>query len=99
VLTLTATAADAVRRLASAPPEGDAGLRISPGTPTATGTPLAAEMVSEPQPADQMISEDGAAVFVDEHLTAYLEDKVLDASIEANQVRFSLIDHEEASGA
>jgi len=89
---MTPTAADAVRRLASAPSETGAGLRISPGTPTAAGTPLAAQMVSEPRPEDQTITEDGAAVFVDEHLTDYLANKVLDASIESDQVRFSLLE-------
>ena len=37
-----------------------------------------------------MIDEEGARVFVDEHAAEFLDDKVLDASIIGEEIRFAI---------
>jgi iron-sulfur cluster assembly protein len=95
VLTLTPTAADAVRQLmasarASAEPHG--GIRISSGVPGPAGTPLQVALADEPEAADQTIEEGGATVFVEGTAAEFLDDKILDASVEADGVRFALLE-------
>jgi iron-sulfur cluster assembly protein len=101
VLTLTPIAADAVRHLvASARVVGaHAGIRISPGVPGPTGTPLEVALADEPEATDQTIEEAGATLFVEETAAEFLEDKILDATVEADGVRFTILEPREgASG-
>jgi Fe-S cluster assembly iron-binding protein IscA len=91
VLSLTDTAAEAVRQLAAGSGlEPDPGLRISPGEPTATGTPLEISLAPGPEASDQTVEEGGATVYVEDEVADFLDDKVLDASVEGGQVRFRL---------
>jgi Fe-S cluster assembly iron-binding protein IscA len=91
LLSLTDTAAEAVRQLtAGSGLEPDPGLRISPGEPTPTGTPLEITLAAGPESSDQTVEEGGATVYVEEDVAEFLDDKVLDASVEAGQVRFRL---------
>lgn len=93
MLTLAPTAADTVRQLMSsacASAEPHAGVRISFGAARAGDTPLAATLVDEPEATDQTIEEDGATVFVEATAAELLHDKVLDASVDAAGVRFSI---------
>ena len=93
MLHLTENAADAVRHLsADSGLEPEPGLRIAPGEPTATGTPLELTLAPGPEINDQTVEEGGAKVYVEEQLTGFLDDKVLDASVEDGQVRFRLGD-------
>jgi iron-sulfur cluster assembly protein len=102
VLTLTPIAADAVRHLvasARASSEPHAGIRISPGVPGPTGTPLEVALADEPEATDQTIEEAGATLFVEETAAEFLEDKILDATVEADGVRFTILEPREgASG-
>jgi iron-sulfur cluster assembly protein len=92
VLTLTPTAAEAVRQLvASAPIDDDTGgLRISPGETTPTGTQLEITLVDSPEAADQSVDEGGAHVFVEPGVAEFLDDKVLDASVAEGRVSFAV---------
>lgn len=91
VLSLTDTAAEAVRQLAGGSGlEPDAGLRISPGEETAAGTPLHLELAAGPEASDQTVEEQGATVYVEPEVADYLDDKVLDADIEGGRVRFKI---------
>jgi iron-sulfur cluster assembly protein len=93
VLTMTDTAAEAVRMIsAGSGLEPDPGLRISAGPPTEEGTPLEIGLAGEAGPTDQTVEEGGARLYVDEPVAAALDDKVLDAAIEGDQVRFALRD-------
>jgi Fe-S cluster assembly iron-binding protein IscA len=93
VLSLTDTAAEAVRQLAaSSGLEPDAGLRISPGQPTPTGTPLQVELAAGPEENDQTVEEAGATVYVEPQVAEYLDDKELDADVQGGQVRFMIHD-------
>jgi iron-sulfur cluster assembly protein len=95
VLTLTPTAAEAVRRLVgSAPVESAEGLRIAPGQATAEGTSLELTIVEGPEIDDQEVTESGAHVFLEPEVAEFMDDKVLDAALEETGVRFSIRDQE-----
>jgi iron-sulfur cluster assembly protein len=94
VLTLTPTAADTVRQLlasARASAEPHAGVRISTPRPSRAAESVEVTLAAEPEATDQTIDEAGATVFVDETAAEFLDDKVLDASVEAKGVRFTIL--------
>jgi iron-sulfur cluster assembly protein len=94
VLTLTPTAADTVRQLlasARASAEPHAGVRITTARRGRADTAVEVTLADEPGAMDQTIDEAGATVFVDETAAEFLDDKVLDASIEAKGVRFTVL--------
>jgi Fe-S cluster assembly iron-binding protein IscA len=102
MLTLTPTAAEAVRALvAGGPVDSDTGgIRIAPGEQTAEGTPLQLAVVDAPEPADEQVDSGGAHVFVEPDVAGFLGDKVLDASVaETGQVQFALVDAGPESGS
>jgi iron-sulfur cluster assembly protein len=93
VLTLTDTAAEAVRQLAAASGlEPEPGLRISPGPPTPEGTPLELQLAPGPEASDQTVENEGATVYVEGQVAEALGDKVLDAAVEGDRVRFTIHD-------
>jgi iron-sulfur cluster assembly protein len=93
MLTITNNAAEAVRQIsAGSGLEPDPGLRLSAGPPTADGTQLEVSVTAGAESTDQTIEEGGARVYLDELLAPALDDKVLDAEIEGDQVRFQLRD-------
>jgi Fe-S cluster assembly iron-binding protein IscA len=93
MLLLTEDAAAAVRNIVSSANLGaDAGLRItqevvedSEGRPR---TDLRLSVVPEPQEGDDVL--EGVHVFVDAGAADFLDDKLLDADIVDDEVRFSL---------
>ena len=91
MLTMTDNAATAVRLIsANSGLEPDPGLRITVGAPTEDGTPLEIGIAAEPEPNDETLEEGGARVYLEELVAPALDDKVLDAEIEGDQVRFAL---------
>jgi iron-sulfur cluster assembly protein len=91
MLTMTPNAAEAIRQIAAGSGlEPDPGLRISPGLPTPEGTPLQLGLAGHPEPTDQTVESDGARVYVEGPVAEALDDKVLDAAVEGDQVRFAL---------
>jgi Fe-S cluster assembly iron-binding protein IscA len=83
VLTLTENANNVVKNIVEqAAQSGDAGLRISQDAPD---SPALHVMPTEaPQPGDQVLEEEsGARVFLEETAAATLDDKVLDAQVDA----------------
>jgi iron-sulfur cluster assembly protein len=93
MLTMTDNAAEAVRLIsARSGLEPEPGLRISAGPPTQEGTSLEIGLAAEPAPSDQTIEEGGARIYLEELVAPALDDKVLDAQIEDQQVRFALHD-------
>lgn len=91
MLTITDTAAEAIRGIVAAPelPEG-AGLRIatSPGAEQAGA--LEVSVAETPAETDQVVAESGARVFVEADAVPLLDDKLLDAQIEGTRVGFTL---------
>jgi iron-sulfur cluster assembly protein len=90
VLTITDTAAEAIRGIVAAPelPDG-AGLRIAT-QPDAEQATLEVSVAESPAETDQVVSEAGARVFVQAEAVPLLDDKLLDAEIEGTRVGFML---------
>jgi iron-sulfur cluster assembly protein len=100
MLTITDNAAEAVRQISEGSGlEPEPGLRISAGSPTPEGTPLEISVAPEAETTDQTIEEHGARVYLEELVAPALDDKVLDAEIEGDQVRFALREAEPGSAA
>jgi iron-sulfur cluster assembly protein len=91
VLTLTVNATTVIKSITGADVEPtDAGVRISQQDPA--GAQLALNTAESPQPGDEVVEEQGARVFLDEGAAQSLDDKVLDASVDAQgAVEFTVI--------
>jgi Fe-S cluster assembly iron-binding protein IscA len=89
MLTLTQTAADAVKEIVARVPQAeDGGVRIR-DTGGTGGFELS--VAADPQPHDTIVVTAGARVFLDEPAAVALGDEVLDAQVdEAGQVSFAL---------
>lgn len=91
---VTTNASQAIQSiLASAQLPTGSGLRIVPGTPgdgsTPEAGPLQLEVASQPAAQDEVVSEQGANVFMEPTVAPMLQDKVLDARMDQEgQVRF-----------
>jgi iron-sulfur cluster assembly protein len=91
MLTMTESAAEAVRRIsAGSGIEPDPGLRIAAAEPTPEGTPLELSVTGGAESTDQTIEEAGARVYLEALVAPALDDKVLDAEVEGQQVRFAI---------
>jgi Fe-S cluster assembly iron-binding protein IscA len=92
LLALTDNAVEAVKSIVSSS-EGDeaSGLRM---VAERTGTQANLQLSVVPLPAedDEVIEEQGARVFLEPEAASLLDDKVLDASIEQDQVAFTIAD-------
>jgi iron-sulfur cluster assembly protein len=100
VLTITNDAAEAIRvvRDALELPES-AGLRIStaPQSMNGTGPSFAVEFAPQPTPEDQVLEGEGAQIFLAPEAEAALDDKQLDADIEAGgEIKFTIEDRGQA---
>jgi iron-sulfur cluster assembly protein len=96
MLALTDSAVQAVQEILSSSEE----------TPETGGLRLVAErggaqtnfqlsVVALPAEDDEVIEEQGARVFLDPEVASLLDDKILDASLEPNQVAFTIADQAE----
>jgi iron-sulfur cluster assembly protein len=82
MLTLTENASTIVKTLTQQTPEEDAGLRISSSNPQ--NTAFAAAVAPEPEPADQVVEVSGARLFLEPGAAVALDDKILDAQVDAS---------------
>lgn len=95
MLALTPAATEAVETIVSQLGATDsAGLRISPAAQQENGAEPSGELelavVAEPEPDDATV--EGAPIYVEPSTAEFLRDKVLDAEMADDQVRFSLYD-------
>lgn len=93
MLAVTDSASSAIEGILAAPEmPGEAGLRISTGdAPAEDGMPrteFRLAVAEAPQPGDQVV-EDGP-VYLEPEAANLLDDKVLDAEVAGDQIRFSL---------
>lgn len=78
MLTLTPTAAQAIRDLTASTPEPEqSGVRISSQGENAGSLTLT--ITSAPEPTDEVVEAEGARVYLDPVAATVLEDKALDA--------------------
>jgi iron-sulfur cluster assembly protein len=91
MLTVTPEATEAINVLTDPLPEADtAGLRFSI-EPSQDGEPqLALSIAGHPFEGDQVVEVEGAKVFVAEPVTQFMDDKTLDAEIQAEGVQFAI---------
>jgi Fe-S cluster assembly iron-binding protein IscA len=94
MLTLTPNAEQAVRKLVADSPisEEVGGLRIAPGQPTTEGVPLELTIVGSPEPDDQDAGSADAHVYLEPTAAEALDDKILDAEVEGDNIGFALFD-------
>ena len=93
MLTMTDSAAEAVRRIsAGSGLEPDPGLRISVGQATAEGPRLEFGLAGEAAPADQTVEEGGARIYLEEPVAEALDEKILDAQIDGDHIHFAFFD-------
>lgn len=93
LLTLTDSAVEAVKYIVSSSDEFSetGGLRMV-AEQTGMRTNLELSVVPLPAEDDEVIEEQGVRVFLEPEAAALLDDKVLDASVEQNQVAFRIAD-------
>ncbi len=91
MLTLTDTAAEAIRGIVAAPelPDG-AGLRIATQPGPGEVSTLEVSVAETPAETDQVVDESGARVFVEADAVPLLDGKLLDAQIDGTRVGFML---------
>lgn len=90
MLTLTETASTVVKSIIDRDPSStDGALRIAPG---ANERDFSINVVSAPQPGDDVVESHGARVFLEPTASAALGDKTLDAEVaETGAVSFALV--------
>jgi iron-sulfur cluster assembly protein len=95
LLALTDSAVEAVKNLVSSEDDSDtSGLRL---VSERAGAQANFQLSVVPLPAedDQVIEEQGARIFLEPEAAALLDDKILDASVEQNQIAFTIADQVE----
>ncbi|HVL63606.1 MAG TPA: iron-sulfur cluster biosynthesis family protein [Actinomycetota bacterium] len=99
MLIVSEEAATAIKDLCDSPgaPDG-AGLRIYARPISDNEATLELELAPEAAPGDQVMEESGATIYLEPHAAVYLNDKVLDAQTDDEQVRFMINEQEDASG-
>jgi iron-sulfur cluster assembly protein len=90
-LALTDNAVEAVKSITSSSDTETSGLRMVAERAGAQAN-LQLSVVPLPAEDDEVIEERGARVFLEPEAASLLEDKVLDASVEQNQVAFTIAD-------
>lgn len=93
VLAISHGAAEVIKQVVSSaqiPDEG--GIRISAEPIGSESVRLDLSLVMNPESGDAIVEQEGAKVFVEQDVAPLLDDKVLDASIEADQVAFSIVE-------
>ena len=95
MLAISENAAEAIQTIVASSPEipEDSGLRI---VARSEGDQEKLELTIAAIPAedDRVVEEHGAHVFLDPEAASYLEDKVLDARVEGQNVGFALLEQE-----
>ncbi len=95
MLTLTPAAAELIRQiLERAPEDSNGGLRIAPAEPAGDGLTFEMTLVGAPEDDDETLGEEGATIFLEPEAAELLDDKILDAEVQDDQVRFAVIDPE-----
>jgi iron-sulfur cluster assembly protein len=93
MLTITDTAANALDSIVAATPDAPegAGLRISPTATPDGSAGFALALATEPAPDDQVVPGHETPVYVAAESADALDDKVLDAEVQGDQVGFMLM--------
>lgn len=96
MLALTDGAVEVVKDIVSAGEAPETGGLRMVAERVGMQTKLQLSVVSLPGEDDEVIEEQGARVFLEAQAASLLDDKILDASLEQDQVAFILADQSEA---
>jgi iron-sulfur cluster assembly protein len=96
VLALTENAVDAVKRIVESSDEASetAGLRLV-AEQTGMEANFQLSVTQLPAEDDEVVEEEGARIFLEPRAASLLDDKVLDASVDENNVAFTITDRGE----
>ena len=97
MLTFTHEAAEAIDAVVHSAPDApdSAGLRIARGVAPDGQEGLQLSVAGQPEPDDAVVEAEGTPVFLDSDAAAMLDDKVLDARVEGEQVGFMLLEQQD----
>jgi Fe-S cluster assembly iron-binding protein IscA len=90
MLALTEGAAEVIKQLTAAP--AAEGVRISAASSNGPHAALQIELATGPQEEDAVLEAGGAQLFLEPHALALLDDKVLDAGVEGDEVQFAVLE-------
>ena len=91
MLSISPTAAEAINEIVDAnevPEEGGVRISVMPSEDSA-GATVGLSLVTAPDEEDQVVTEEGAQLFVAPELQNELDDKRLDAAVEGEGVTFA----------
>lgn len=93
MLTLSADAARAVKQVVNSSEAGEnGGIRLTLKPVDDEQAQLQLSLATSPEPGDTQVEHEGANVFMDEKVAPFLDDKVLDATIEDEGPSFTILD-------
>lgn len=96
MLTLSADAAQAIKQVVASSEAGESGgIRVTMQPLDEDRAKLELSVASSPEPTDTMVEQEGANVYLDKKVAAFLDDKILDASLEEEGPSFSILDQSE----
>ncbi|HZD03081.1 MAG TPA: HesB/YadR/YfhF-family protein [Actinomycetes bacterium] len=90
MLTITSEAAQVIGSIVASSPIPQGGVKISAKPVSDTESRLELSIVEGPTETDSVIEEEGTRVFLEDAVSDYLEDKVLDAQMQEGEVRFTI---------
>ena len=96
MLTITTDAATAIKGIVETADVDGGGLRIYAEPQNDSQTSLEIALAPEPGPSDQIIDAEGATIYLERNAADFLDDKQLDADVQGDQIRFSVIDQPSA---
>jgi iron-sulfur cluster assembly protein len=96
MLTITSTAAEAIRAIVQSTDVPDkGGIRISLARQNGSQASLELALSPAPMEGDDVLELNGAHVFLDEMASVALDDKSLDAEMEGGEISFGIVEREE----
>ncbi|HZD72270.1 MAG TPA: HesB/YadR/YfhF-family protein [Actinomycetes bacterium] len=90
MLTITTEAAEVIQAIVASSPVPEGGVKISAKPLSDTESRLELSIVEGPTETDSVVEESGTRVFLENGVSDYLDDKVLNAQMEEGQVRFTI---------
>ncbi len=90
MLTITTEAAEAIHAIVASSPIPEGGVKISAKPVNESESKLELSIVEGPTETDSVIEESGSRVFLEDGVSSYLDDKILDAQLDEGQVRFTI---------
>jgi iron-sulfur cluster assembly protein len=90
VLAISHGAAEAIKQIVTSSQLTEGGVRLSVESIDDQGARLDLSLADSPEPGDSLVEEEGANVFVEQNAAMFLDDKVLDATMEGDRVSFSI---------